>query len=250
MKIKNKILGLLCLLLVTVAQAGSIKVKYSTTAGSSWQQNEIDAFERAAKHWADVLDSPHEIRVHAFYRDLIAANGNDSSYLNVLGYASANSLHTITGGGSNPKIIANTYYVSALTEYLVNQPISGLDYHITINMNKIQGIDWYFGATFSGIGSREYDFTTVVLHELAHGLGFVSSAVYDTLLKAPKYNASIPYSMDRFIYKNLGAVDLTSLPASGSSTTAFLTSNSLFFKGAKASAQNGGNRPKLYAPSP
>jgi len=248
MKIKNTVLSLYCLLLIVVVQAGSIKVNYKTTGGSSWQQNEIDAFERAAKHWAAVLNSPHEIRVDAYYRNLIAANGNDSSYLGVLGYARANytgSNFTSTDG----KYQANTTYVVALAEKLKGSTYANVDYHIVINMNKINAIKWYFGISFSGIGSREYDFTTVVLHELAHGLGFVSSANLNSTSNLAEYNQAEPHSMDRFIYKNLGAIDMTTLAASGSATHSFLTSNTLYFKGSDASSKKGGLRPQIYAPA-
>ena len=230
-------------------QAGIVDVNYNVSSGSSWKQHEKDAFERAAKHWADVLTPKHNIRVDAYFHDLYTFHGSkDSSWFRVLGYA--NTASADPNLTSHPKYIPNTNYATALVEEMAGSNTiwqTPIDYHITIHFNSSQ--NWYFGEDFSSIGPREYDFTTVVLHELAHGLGFNSSARFDSTLNAPVYNAATPIIMDRFVYKNLGAVDMTSLPASGSNTTSFLTSNSLFFKGSEASSQNGGNRPKIYAPS-
>ena len=242
-------LAFLSILMYLGLNAGIVDVTYNTGSGSSWSQAQKAAFERAAKHWTDVLTPNHDIRVNAYLHNLYVFHGsNDSSWFRVLGYASADQLYR-DFPSSDPQFVANTFYHAALAQKLNGNAISSstLPYHITIHMNSSQ--KWYFGELFSGIGPKEYDFTTVVLHELAHGLGFSSSARYDSTLSAPVYNAATPYSMDRFVYKNLGAVDMTSLPASGSSTTSFLTSNSLYFKGSEASSQNGGNRPKIYAPS-
>jgi hypothetical protein len=228
--------------------AANINVKFNRGSDNKWSAAAEVAFNRAAEHWADVLTPNHEIRIHVYMHSLYVFHGsNDSSWFNVLGYAGADDYFTFNATGSNPKILLNTAYPSALVEKLSNQAIQGVAYHITIHMNS--DVNWYYGENFSGIGPKQYDFTTVVLHELAHGLGFSSSSHFDSTLSAPVYNSTTPIIMDRYIYKNLGAVDMTSLPASGSSTTSFLTCNSLYFKGTEAGTQNGGNRPKLYAPS-
>lgn len=230
-----------------ILRAANFNITFNRNSDNKWNSIAEAAFKRAADHWADVLTPNHEIRVHAYLHDLYTYHGSkDSSWFRVLGYASADDYLTFNSTGSNPKILLNTAYPSALVEKLANQALSGIIYHITIHMNSSH--DWYFGEKFSGIGAKEFDFTTVVLHELAHGLGFSSSARYESLSKAPVYNATTPKIMDRFVYKNIGAVDMTTLPASGSTTTSFLTSNSLYFKGPEASAQNGGSRPKIYAP--
>jgi hypothetical protein len=59
-------------------------------------------------------------------------------------------------------------------------------YAETGEITLIQGWSWYVGADPSGIGAGQYDFQTIVTHELGHALGLdhgddASSVMYSTL---------------------------------------------------------------------
>src|SRR5205814_9095517 len=46
----------------------------------------------------------------------------------------------------------------------------------TGDITLIQGWDWYTGADASAVGAGQYDFQTIVTHELGHSLGLGHSA--------------------------------------------------------------------------
>lgn len=47
--------------------------------------------------------------------------------------------------------------------------------------------NWYFGLDASGLGSSQYDFYSVAVHELAHVLGFSSSDSFDNLVQGSNF---------------------------------------------------------------
>ena len=49
---------------------------------------------------------------------------------------------------------------------------------IITSFNSHAAVDWYFG-TDGNTPSRRRDFVSVVLHEIGHGLGFISFATVD-----------------------------------------------------------------------
>jgi len=92
----------------------------------------------------------------------------------------------------------------------------------------------------------EYDLFTVALHEVTHSLGFLS------LMQS---NGDSSFGGNPGTYSVLNSFlelgDGTALFAAGGNfigTAADLISDDLFFNGANATAANGGNRVKTYAP--
>jgi hypothetical protein len=63
-----------------------------------------------------------------------------------------------------------TAFPSALAEHLVGGQYNSIDISADFNANLS---NWYFGLDANPPAS-DYDFVTVVLHELGHGLGFIS----------------------------------------------------------------------------
>jgi hypothetical protein len=123
------------------------------------------AFQHAIDIWSHIIESPVTIRVEAKFEPLSA---------NTLGSASPASLNSEFGlEGIN----SSKWYPSALFEKILGQ-----------DRNKGQGqeaidiitrfnssFDFYFGLD-GNPPSNKIDFVTIVLHELGHGLGFVSQA--------------------------------------------------------------------------
>jgi len=52
------------------------------------------------------------------------------------------------------------------------------------NITIVSGWDWYLGANTSAIGANQYDFQTVVTHEIGHALGLGHSADTSSVMYA------------------------------------------------------------------
>ncbi|MGH9366993.1 MAG: PA domain-containing protein [Thermoanaerobaculia bacterium] len=142
-----------------------------TTVG---EQRRI-AFQRAADIWASLLDSSVEIRVQASFEQLECSP--DSGTL-----GSTGTIQVVKDfeGAEFP----GTWYVTALAskqagaDVIPGNPNTSAD-DIRSRFNSdlgkagcLEGLSWYYGLD-NNHGSS-IDFVGVVLHELAHGLGFVT----------------------------------------------------------------------------
>lgn len=215
------------------AAGANIIVNYS---GFSAQAR--TAFQFAVDIWASSLSSAVTIEVDAFWTPLGAG---------ILG--SAGPTYTIRDwvGCGAPPPVAGTWYHFALANAIAGNDIDtcvGLPAgtaDITANFNSAFGM-WYFG-TDGNPPAGQWDFVTVVLHELCHGLGFSGFAdpFTPTML-----SGGFPSIYSTFAQNGAGT-KLTSL--SGASLSNALLGNA-FFAGPATVAANGGSRPPLYAPNP
>ncbi len=143
--------------------------------GTTLGQQRLIAFQRAADMWGALLDSPVEIRVQASFVSLSCTA--DSATL-----GSTGAIHLVDdfAGAAFP----HTWYVSALANKLAGHdlmpgdPNTGAD-DIRSRFNSdigkpscLAGADWYYGLDDNH--GAKIDLVTVVLHELAHGLGFLT----------------------------------------------------------------------------
>ena len=125
------------------------------------------AFQRAVDIWSTHIVSSVPIRISADYAPL--ASG-------ILGSAGPN----ITANFTN-RPIASTWYPFALADALAGRDLSpdsgDFFYDIVATFSSARS-DWYFGLD-GNPPSNQFDFTTVVLHEIGHGLGFLGSGQRD-----------------------------------------------------------------------
>ena len=143
----------------------------ATTLG----QARLNAFQHAADLLADYLLSDVEIFVDANL-DPIAPPSYPACTptSGVLGSAGPNFVFRDFSGAP----VANTWYVQALANSLRGIDLSPAnDISATFNSNVdnqtcLGSTDWYYGYDANGGG--DIDFVSVVLHELTHGLGFLS----------------------------------------------------------------------------
>lgn len=141
----------------------------------------LNAFQFAADIWGNFLESDVEILVGASF-DPKFCNASSA----VLGSAGPNTAHANFSGAP----VANTWYVQALANSLYGSDLDdstddiGASFNSSIdnNNNCLANTDWYYG--YDGNGGGDIDFVTVVLHELAHGLGFLTFVNLDTGAKA------------------------------------------------------------------
>ena len=95
--------------------------------------------------------------------------------------------------------LSDVYYPVALAEKLAGKEMNGSEADIVCTFNK--GISWYLGTDGSG-PDTEYDFVTVALHELVHGLGFSGFFDVDGSTGDLKNANHLPSVYDWYVYQN------------------------------------------------
>ncbi len=195
------------------------------------------AFQFAVEIWESELRSTIPIRIRADWRPLKAG---------VLGQALWGSAHANFGGEQ----YSNTFYPVALAEKIAGHeinPSNEPDIVATFNSSA----SWYFG-TDGNTPSGKMDMVTIVLHEIAHGLGYTDT--YDVQgtqgsVGLPSGGKNVPFIFDVFVEnsakKNLSR-DFQS-PSSALATE--LQGSSLFFASPLSIQALSGIRPELYAPT-
>lgn len=203
----------------------SIVVNYS-----GFPANAQAAFQYAVDIWASNLTSTVPIQVNATWTNI---GGN------TLGFASAEGFYRNFPNAP----LTNTYYPAALADKLreSNNAPGSVDISCSFNSSS----NWYFG-TDGNTPSGQYDFVTVVLHELCHGLGFLGSASVSGGQESLGFNGS-DFIYDVFVEQQSGAL-LTALPNGSTALGDALTGNQLYWGGDLGIAANAGTRPRLYAP--
>ncbi len=142
------------------------------------------AFQAAVDVWSVSLSSSVPIRVDAHFTPLDPG---------VLGSAGPETV--FRDFASAPR--AATWYPSALANKLNGADLSPGSPHITANFNS-DFDNWYLGLDGETPVDR-YDFMSVVLHELGHGLGFVGSANVDAQGEGSLDLAGFPIIFDHFV---------------------------------------------------
>ena len=192
------------------------------------------AFQHAVDIWASLLESSVNISVDAYWEPL--GDG-------VLGYASAQNFFSDFTNAPE----SDTYYPVALANKLagfdLDPGVADIEAHFS------SSFDWYFG-TDGNPAWDEYDFVTVVLHELGHGFGvsgsgYVSGGIGEYGLDF----FGTPAVYDLFVETGAG---MNILNFSNNSTTLAtqLESDNLYWSGSLATAANGGSEPAIFAPDP
>jgi hypothetical protein len=213
------------------APKSDIKVNYSL-----FPVDAKAAFEYATTIWENIIESPIPIYIQANWR-----SKND----NVLGSCNANHFN------QNFKYAPheNRLYPGSLAEKITGKEITGQsEPDMTAEFNR--NIKWYFGTDGKTPDSL-YDFVTVVLHEIGHGLGitgfFNVSGDVGFYARSKQGEAS---AFDLLVVKPGEGllVDSTRFKNSSSALKGALTSNDLYAQSPVAMTQNNGTKPRLFAP--
>ena len=192
------------------------------------------AVQAAVNTWAGLLTSSVPIKLAVTFAPTDPG---------VLGYTGASEYYSGPGIGDGV-----SYYPSAEADALAGSDVSVAaggspdDIGMTLSSSET-GL--YYG-TDGNPGTGQIDVETVVLHELAHGLGFVGSMEVAADGTGSRWDPPIVY--DRFT-----AAGGSSLLAPTNGTAALgaaLTGGAVTWTGRQAVAANGGQPVRLYAPSP
>lgn len=191
-----------------------------------------NAFQAAVDIWAYTISSTVTIRITANW-----------TYMGSGMLGSAGSTYVYRNFANAPD---NKFYGSALADHIAGYDLAPGQADITANFNSTQ--NWYFGTEGGGTWSQ-YDFMSVVLHELGHGLGFASSA--SMVAGNGEFgvgSVDIPMAYDELMTLGVNGTSLLSL-AEGPILGAAFTGNNVYCNGAHATAANDGVSPRFYAPS-
>ena len=144
----------------------SVGGNFGTTLGTQ----RLNAFQFAANLWGALIDSAVEIRVGANFDPQFCSSSSA-----ILGSAGpANVARDFVGAP-----VANTWFPIALANALHGSDMNPGGDDITATFNSAIGttcafpLPWYYGLDATPPGNQ-IDFVTVVLHELGHGLGFLT----------------------------------------------------------------------------
>ena len=209
-------------------------------SGTTLGQQRLNAFQHAANIWGGLINSPVNIRVEASFDPLFCSASGA-----VLGSAGPNTVHRDFAGAA----VSNTWYVQALANSLFGGDLSGSN-DIGASFSSIIGTagclpnnGWYFGLDGSPPAGR-IDFVTVLLHELAHGLGFLSLVSLNTGAKFQGFN-------DAYMHFLESHVTGKSFPlmTDGERFAASTSTGNLHWTGANVVAESGGGHVRMYAPN-
>ena len=192
------------------------------------------AFQRAVDLWSILVKSSQPIRIDATYTELPEG---------VLGGAGPADFYRDFAGAPQ----AHTWYPIALANARANTDLSP-NPDIEAEFQSNSNADWYFGAD-GNVPANKLDFTTVVLHEIGHGLGITDSTDIEGGTATWGGGTAYPFIYDRFVQNPAGTA-LPSIPSGSTSLANALQSNGLRWGGAQGMAAAGGSKPWLYSPNP
>ena len=139
--------------------------------GTTLGEQRLKVFEHAAKIWESIVDSNVETIVEARF-DPQTCTATSA----ILGSAGANTLHRDFANAP----LSNTWYSGAQANSLANFDLSTaaevsatFNSAIDNNNNCLRNTDWYYGLD----GNRPagtIELLSVVMHEIGHGLGFLT----------------------------------------------------------------------------
>ena len=200
-------------------------VKYNNFP--DWAKKEVQA---SIDVWSANFKSSVVVTVDASW-------GRSSSW-GVLGSARPGSFFSAFSGAPDPSL----WYPSALANSLAGKDLDKANPEIVIQVNS--AAQW--NTRGDGLPtSNEYDLQSVFLHEIGHGLGFLSNDAYDPYFGLGSLDQPTPF--DAYLQTSDGR-RLADLPTPSKELGVALTS-SLVWSGANAIKANGGVKPKMYTPA-
>jgi hypothetical protein len=190
------------------------------------------AFQHAIDIWMASIDSGVPLTVRAEFTTLAPST---------LGSAGPGAYFR----GLQPQ--TDTWYPVALANKLAGRDLDPDDFDVLARFNNQS--PWYFG-TDGLTPAGQYDFVTVVLHEMGHGLGFGGSMTVDASSGQGHWGLGTPYpfAYDRFAV-NGSQQALLAFASPSLALAEQLQSGDLFWSGPAGVTANGSGRPRLYAPA-
>lgn len=195
------------------------------------------AFEYAVGIWESELISTVPIRIQADWRPLGSG---------VLGQAVWGTAHANFGGEQH----SNVFYPVALAEKISGQELNGpAEPDIVASFNSTAS--WYF-ATDGKTPAGKMDMVTIVLHEIAHGLGFTDSYHVEGgqgSVGLLTNGEPVPFVFDVFVENGSKKNLLHGFESPSQALADQLQGQNLYHNSPLAAKALGGKLPELYAPA-
>ncbi len=197
------------------------------------------SFQYAVDIWASQINSPQSIVINANFSDL----GKNPAGNLILGSAGPHSAWKNFAGAP----VGNTFYAVALANSICNCDLDGGE-DIDASFTSNAAASWFFRPNGSTVATPagQTDFTSVVLHEIGHGLGFVAGSSFTGGVGSW---GSDPFIYFRFLRNGSGQTLVSSFANNSTALGSQFTSNNLFFNGPFTNAANGGGQAKIFAPA-
>ncbi len=187
------------------------------------------SIQRAIDTWSENFVSKVPVSVNVTW--------TKASNSTVLASASAKNVFANFNGSPDKTL----YYPSALANALAGIDLDTAEPELEINV--VTGDFWYYGLD-GKCPANKYDLVSVILHEMAHGLGFMSGSYYDPTTKIGRFLQ--PTAFDAYIQLPDGR-RLVDMPSPSLELGSAITST-LFWSGANAVKVNNGVKPLLFTP--
>ena len=200
-------------------------VKYNNFP--DWAKREVQA---ALDVWSAHFKSTVVISVDASW-------GRSSSW-GILGSARPGSFFSAFTGAPDPSL----WYSSASANALAGKDLDKANPEIIIQVNSAAAWNMRGDGTPS---STEYDLESVFIHELGHGLGFLSNDAYDPFFALGSLDQPTPF--DAYL-QTVDGRRLADLPTPSKELGVALTST-LLWSGPLGVKANGGVKPKMFTPA-
>lgn len=218
--------------------------------GTTIGQQRLIAFQFAADIWGQRVMSAVPIRVGAQFSSL-SCNASSA----VLGSAGPTTGYRDFAGAP----VAGTYYATALANALAGSDLDNTIDDITANFNKdigttncLSGLGWYYELDGKNPAGT-IDFVSVLIHEMGHGLGFLTFVNLATGAKANGFDDAYMRYLE-----NHGATpsDYPSM-SNAQRVAASINTGNLHFTGPNVVAASNfltagtvGTHARMYAPNP
>lgn len=194
-----------------------------------------DAFQSAVDIWAQNIDSDEPIYVAAVFQPL--GEG-------VLGSAGPTFINA-----NEPGLQRDTWYGNALADKLTGQDLNPDAYDIVANFSTVF-TNWYFGID-GNTPAEDFDFRSVVFHELCHGLGFFGSMYVDNATGIGDWGFGIPSPVypaiyDRFTFDQPGQPLIRRYDNFSSELGEVLLGDPLLFRGNNTLKATGGTGASIF----
>lgn len=194
------------------------------------------AFQYAIQIWESELVSSVPIRIKAEWKPLESG---------VLGQALWGRAFANFGGEQH----INTFYPVALAEKIAGRELNS-DTEADIVSSFNSNTAWYYG-TDGNTPAGKMDLVTIVLHEIAHGLGFTDSYEVkgtEASVGLPDGELTAPFVFDLYVESDSTKKLCYDFAAPSPELAGALQSNNLFFSSPMSVTALNGVRPRLFAP--
>lgn len=186
-------------------------------------------FQAAADVWATHFSSSVPVTIDASWLPI--------GSFNILGSARPGSYFSGYEGAPD----ATLWYPSALANALAGKDLDAKQAEMVIQVNS--GANW--NTRNDGLSyPQEFDLQSVFIHEMGHGLGFLSTDSYDPIFGFGRIEEPTPFDAYALVEDGRRLSDLPS----PSLELGIALRSPLLWSGALGIAANGGVKPLLYTP--